>query len=77
MILPQDSVRRRQLDLHFQQSMKTSDHTSTPFKRVTRLFHTAARKKDRKHVSINKEVVSTNGEDNKSEYSLLWVLLVS
>lgn len=59
--------RLRQLDQHYRIMMRTSDRFSTPFKRITRLFHTLVHKKVRTHVRINDKVIDANGMDKSKD----------
>lgn len=60
--------RLRQLDQHYNNMMiSNNDPLSTPFKRITRLFHVLVQKKDRTHVSIHNETVDANGKDRSRE----------
>ena len=55
--------RLRQLDQHYQTMMRKSDRLSTPFKRITRLFHSLVQKKVRTHMRIKDKVIDANGMD--------------
>jgi len=59
--------RLRQLDQHYRRMMIRSDRHSTPFKRITRLYHVLVQKKSRTHVQINDTVVDANGTDKSQE----------
>uniref|UniRef100_A0A7M6DRS6 Uncharacterized protein n=2 Tax=Clytia hemisphaerica TaxID=252671 RepID=A0A7M6DRS6_9CNID len=63
--------RLRQLDQHYRIMMRTSDRFSTPFKRITRLFHTLVHKKVRTHVRINDKVIDANGMDKSKDAYLV------
>ena len=59
--------RLRQLDEHYHSMMRRSDRLSTPFKRITRLFHVLVQKKVRTHVRINDKVIDANGMDKSKD----------
>ena len=66
----------RQLDEHYRESVQrdTSDRHSTPFRRITRLFHALIHKKMHKtmrtHVAIHNRTVDANGNDKEGIHHL-------
>ncbi|XP_047127904.1 uncharacterized protein LOC124808828 isoform X1 [Hydra vulgaris] len=66
-----DNQEFKLLDQHYRNSLRASDLFSTPYKRITRLFHGLMKNSNHRHVSMNNNTVKAISNDKTLEAHLV------